>query len=175
MAMGRDQRPGLAASVAKLDSKLARPFKGLQRLCDGGPMVEPNHVVGASEPQQRFHLLGRRALFRCLSHGKLQVDRGLAAAEQAEQQFAPRSQRGPALGSRAGEFGRPGEKIERLRCRKARGGRRAGPMQVLCRALLRARLHEVVGEVAHMFFELPGVNPLDRVGDATVQTLPAHE
>ena len=81
MAMGWDQSPGFAAAVAKLDSKLAGPLKGLQRLCNGGSVVQPNHVVGTPEPQQRFHLLGRRALFCRLTHGELQVGRGLAAAE----------------------------------------------------------------------------------------------
>ena len=81
VAMRRDQGPGLAATVAKLDSKLARPFEGLQRLRNGGPMIQSDHIVGAPEPQQRFHLLGNRALFCRLAHGKLQVDCGLAAPE----------------------------------------------------------------------------------------------
>jgi hypothetical protein len=50
MAMGRDQRPGLAATVAELDGKLARPFEGLQRLRNGGPMIQSDHIVGAPEP-----------------------------------------------------------------------------------------------------------------------------
>ena len=82
MAMGRDQRPSFAATVAELNGKLARPFEGLQRLRNGGAMIESDHVVGAPEPQQRFHLLGGRALFCRLAHGKLQVDCGLAAAKQ---------------------------------------------------------------------------------------------
>ena len=48
-------------------------------------------------------------------------------------------------------------------------------MQVLCRPLPSARLHEVVGKVAHMFIEVTGVNPFESVGDTTVQALPAHE
>ena len=175
MAMGRDQRPGLAASVAELDGKLAGPFKGLQRLCNGRSMVEPDHIVGASEPQQRFHLLGRRALIRRLAHGKLEVNRSLAAAEQTEQQLTPRSQRGPSLRSRTGEFGRPAEESECFRCGEARGRRSTCLMQVLCGPLPSARLHEVVGEVAHMFIEVSGVNPFEGVGDTTVQALSAYE
>ena len=175
VAMRRDQRPGLAATVAELNGKLARPFESLQRLRNGGPMVEADHIVGAPEPQQRFHLLGRRALLCRLAHGKLQVDRGLAAPEQTEQQLAPRSQRGPSLRPRAGEFGCPGEKSQRLGRRKSRGRRRASLKQVLCRPLPGAGLHEVVGKIAHMFIEVPGVNPFEGVGDTTVQALPAHE
>ena len=48
-------------------------------------------------------------------------------------------------------------------------------MQVLCRPLPGARLHQVVGKVADMFVEVPGVDPFERVGDTAVQALPAHE
>ena len=48
-------------------------------------------------------------------------------------------------------------------------------MQVLCRPLLRARLHEVVAKVANMLIEVTGINPFEGVSDATVQALPAHE
>jgi hypothetical protein len=48
-------------------------------------------------------------------------------------------------------------------------------MQVLCRPLLRARLHEVVAKVANMLIEVAGVNPFESVGDTMVQALPAHE
>ena len=75
MAMRRDQRPSLAATIAELDGKLARPFEGLQRLRNGGPMVESDHVIGTPEPQQRLHLLGGRALFCRLAHRELQVGR----------------------------------------------------------------------------------------------------
>ena len=74
-------------AVAKLDGKLARSFKGLQRLCDGRAMVEPDDIVGSSESQQRFHLLGRCTLVRCLAHSEFEVNRGLAAADQTEPQF----------------------------------------------------------------------------------------
>jgi len=73
--------PGFAAEVTELNGKLARPFEDPQRLRNGGPMVQPDHIIGAPEPQQRFHLLGRRALFCRLAHRKLQVDRRLAAPE----------------------------------------------------------------------------------------------
>jgi hypothetical protein len=48
-------------------------------------------------------------------------------------------------------------------------------MQVLCRPLLRARLHEVVAKVANMLIEVAGVNPFESVGDTMVQALPARE
>ena len=48
-------------------------------------------------------------------------------------------------------------------------------MQVLCRPLPSARLHQVVGKVANMFIEVAGVNPFESVGDTMVQPLPAHE
>ncbi len=82
MAMGRNQRPGLAVTVTQLNGKLARPLEGLHRLGNGRPMIKSDHVVGAPEPQQRFHLLSSRALFCRLAHGKLQVDRSLAAPKQ---------------------------------------------------------------------------------------------
>ena len=175
MAMGRDQRPGLAAAVAELNGKLARPLKRLQRLRNGGPMVQSDHIIGAPEPQQRFHLLGRRALFCRLAHGKLQVGGGLAAPKQTQKQLATRSERRPSHRSGAGEFGCPREKSQRLRRRESRGRRTTRPMQVLCRPLPGARLHHVVGEVADMFVEVPGVNTFEGVGDTAVQALPAHE
>src|SRR5438034_5303264 len=48
-------------------------------------------------------------------------------------------------------------------------------MQVLCRSFPGARLHEVIGKVADMLIEVPGVNPHEGVGDTSVQALPAHE
>ena len=48
-------------------------------------------------------------------------------------------------------------------------------MQVLCRPLSVARLHEMVTKVANMLIEVAGINPFEGVGDAAVQALPAHE
>ena len=48
-------------------------------------------------------------------------------------------------------------------------------MQVLCRPFPGPRLHQVVGKITRIFIEVPGMDPLKRVGDTAMQTLPPHE
>jgi hypothetical protein len=66
--MCRDEGASLATPVAKLNGKLSRPFQCLKRLCNGRPMVEPDDIVGAPKPQQRFHLLGGGSCLCSLTH-----------------------------------------------------------------------------------------------------------
>ena len=96
--MRGDQCPRLAVTVAKLDGELTRPFKCVQRLGDRRAMVQAHDVVSAAKPQQRLHFLGGGALLRRFPVRDFQVGGGLAAAEQSQQQFATRPQRGPSGG-----------------------------------------------------------------------------
>ena len=173
--MRRDQRPSFAATVAELDGELACPFKGIERLRDRWAVVQSHDVVGTSEPQESLHLLGGGVLLRRLAHRDLQIGSGLAAAEQSQQQFATRAQRGPPSGTRVSEFGRLGEKSQCLRRREAGGCRGTSLMQVLCRPFPSPRLHQVVGKITRILIEVPGIDPLKCVGDTAMQALPPHE
>ena len=51
-------------------------------------MVKANDVVGAAQPQQRFHFFSHRLLRGRLAYSHLQICGGFSSAIQAEQQLA---------------------------------------------------------------------------------------